>query len=196
MTSPTPDPQTPLTDAQVRVPDIIDHQWVPADFARTLERELTATREQLEEMRKERDALLIDVERARDGGNRLYAAIVERMQPHFADADRDLDWDVLPSTIAARLSRLDRAEAALKECAKERLQLIEGCVHAETELGKFKDQYFDEDPPEGCRGCPEGEFIRHLMAHLSGTCIGDDGEFMPRDKYDAALTNNGGGKNS
>ncbi len=59
-TLPPPDPQTPLTDADECLAvhtdfDLRSTFIVRSSFARTLERDLTATRQQLEEMRKERD---------------------------------------------------------------------------------------------------------------------------------------------
>jgi hypothetical protein len=43
---------------------------------------------------------------AQTAGNALFYAIYERMKPHFPDGSRDLDWDVLPSTIGATCKAL------------------------------------------------------------------------------------------
>lgn len=37
---------------------------------------------------------------AQDSANGLYAAIVERLEPHYLGNTRELEWDVPPSTIA------------------------------------------------------------------------------------------------
>lgn len=48
-------------------------------------------------------------------GNRLYDAIVERLAPHYPAGSRDLDWDVLPSTLAALAKDRDEARADLDD---------------------------------------------------------------------------------
>lgn len=89
---------------------------------------------------------------------------------------------------AAAWNRCEEYRKALKECAKERRQLLEGCVYADNELGVFRDKYFDQYPPEGSMGTPEYAEINELQAHLYGTAIGDDGEYMKPDKYDWLLS--------
>ena len=44
-------------------------------------------------------------------GNRLYGAIVKRLTPHYPAGARDLDWDVLPSTLATLAKERDAALA-------------------------------------------------------------------------------------
>lgn len=43
---------------------------------------------------------------ALDTGNALYNTIVRRLQPYFPPDTRDLDWDVLPSTLAGMAKQL------------------------------------------------------------------------------------------
>jgi hypothetical protein len=74
-------------------------------------------------------------------------------------------------------------KTALRECDKQRQSLIEGVVHAEVSVSEFRDKYFDEDPNEGCNGSPEYEALNNLRAHLAGTCIDDNGEYMDRDQF-------------
>lgn len=78
---------------------------------------------------------------------------------------------------------------ALKRCANDRKELIEGIVTANNEIGEFIDKYFDEDPPEGSMGSPQRSKLRNLQAHLDGTCInGKTGEFMERNEFDAFIS--------
>lgn len=88
-----------------------------------------------------------------------------------------------------QLTALTAANAEMKkqfkQCAKERKQLIEGCAYADGAVGNFRDKYFDEDPGEGSMGSPEFRELNELQAHLAGTAIDNEGEFMSRTKYDS-----------
>lgn len=106
------------------------------------------------------------------------------------DLAKDAEAIILSAArrIAAQMVRETGAVEALAGCASERKELIEGIVHAENEVTEFRNKHFDEDPgDDGQPGSPEYETLRGIETHLSGCCIDNEGEYMPRDKYDAAL---------
>lgn len=51
-------------------------------------------------------------------GNRLYAAIVERLKPYFPANSRDLEWDVLPRTLQAEFEAHHAAYKRMPAYAK------------------------------------------------------------------------------
>jgi len=70
-------------------------------------------------------------------GNALFYAIYERMKPHFPDGSRDLDWDVLPSTVGATCKAL--------AAERERVRVLETALRSIAVYGERHD---------GC--CPYG----------------------------------------
>lgn len=91
----------------------------------------------------------------------------------------------LVEEFTALREQLATVRTALERCDTERLQLIDGIVQAEQMVREFADKYFDEDPPEGSEGSPQSRELRRIASHLSGTCIGDDCDYMSREKYKA-----------
>jgi hypothetical protein len=63
---------------------------------------------------------------AQTAGNALFYAIYERIKPHFPDGSRDLDWDVLPSTIGATCKAL-AAEREKVRVLREALDEAQSC---------------------------------------------------------------------
>ena len=66
---------------------------------------------------------------AQTAGNALFYAIYERMKRHFPDGSRDLDWDVLPSTIGATCKALTTEREKVR-VLREALEHYRHCVIA------------------------------------------------------------------
>lgn len=60
-----------------------------------------------------------DVTRAQQSANGFYHAIVKQMEPHFPKDTRDLEWDVLPSTIGGVMVELIQLRADLAAKGEE-----------------------------------------------------------------------------
>lgn len=89
--------------------------------------------------------LRAEVEQRIAHGNALYDAIVRRLVPHFPAGSRDLDWDVLPGTLAA-LAR-EREEARLTLASEQGRQ--EGAPsdrwYSEVQSGRVRWHRGDPD---------------------------------------------------
>lgn len=72
---------------------------------------------ELKRVEEERDK---DVERAQRAGNNLYLAIVHNAVPFFPEDSPDLEWDLLPFTIGAKLKVLKDLRSAHKVLCEER----------------------------------------------------------------------------
>jgi ribosomal protein L37E len=76
-----------------------------------------------------------EVREAQNAGNGLYAEIIKRLKPLLGDKSRDLDWDVLPSTIGG----LAKENAELKQqLAAEQLGPM-GVLHGKNISGWWEE---------------------------------------------------------
>lgn len=145
-TTPTPEGQTPRTDNELLVLGAVfkDARFrYPklAEFTKKLERELNAAKAQPapthcdscdpsfscwsgeDRCRKvPAPSADLDVTRAQEGGNALYRSIVAALRPHFPPDTRDLEWDVLPSTLKSLATAVAK-EREEKEQARKAHQI-------------------------------------------------------------------------
>jgi hypothetical protein len=81
-------------------------------------------RERFQQCSTERQELEAQLQRAQTAGNALYCAIVGKLQAYFNADSRDLEWDVLPSTVSSMAQRKRELEAQLNtERARNHVQL-------------------------------------------------------------------------
>lgn len=86
---------------------------------------LAAFEERLAEVKKESD-------RSRQNG--LYLAIVEKLKPVYGDNSRDLEWDLLPSTIGHLSQQLNNEKQSYKLASSQLSEEIERRANVEFKL--------------------------------------------------------------
>lgn len=145
-------------------------------------------------------ALRADLAAATISNHGEWSTLMADVHDYFADekADRSGGRVRIVLTLLARLrSERDRLRAdlaakgeenialqkQLTACADERLELIDGVFHAISMVGTHTDEFCDEDPPEMANGSPEWESLHNLRGHLEGSLIGNDGEYLARDRF-------------
>lgn len=86
-----------------------------ADAVEALTQEQYELEAELDRVRTEAKRLQTVADENLDTGNRLYDAIVRRLTPHFPPGSRDLDWDVLPGTLAQMARKLGEARTRAEQ---------------------------------------------------------------------------------
>ena len=96
--------------------------------------------------------------------NGLFTAIIKRLYPHFPAGTRDLEWDVLPSTIGAIAKEVTALRARVAELERDLEMQTTRCIEREERLSNM----------DACWRTAE-QRNAELVAALRDACAKSDG---------------------